>query len=189
MTAAQKLQRISVEDYLAGELESETRHEYVAGEVFAMAGSRNLHGLIATNVLAGLHVSLRGKPCRAFNSDTKVRIEYPNHVRFYYPDAMVVCEENPRDETFQDRPVVIVEVLSESTRRTDLQEKRDAYHTIPSLACYVRVEQDMPRVTVDRRGQTGFDTVVHEGFKAVIPLPEIDCELPLAEIYDGVAFE
>src|SRR4028118_549202 len=105
---------LSPEEYLEGELHSETKHEYLSGVIYAMAGAKNVHNEIATNILATLHARLRGKPCRPYNSDTKVRIRLPNQLRFYYPDVQVTCHPNPPDDTFQDRPVVIVEVISES---------------------------------------------------------------------------
>src|SRR6202049_440653 len=117
MSAAKKLNLVSVEEYLAGELISPIKHEYLGGVVYAMAGARNVHNVIAGNVFAALHARLRGRPCRPFNSDTKVRIRLPTHVRFYYPDASVTCRPNPPTDSFQDEPAVIVEVLSSRTRR------------------------------------------------------------------------
>src|SRR5688572_17437832 len=99
MTAVKQFEPISVEDYLADE--------------------RILHNRIVGSFVAATYVRLRGKPCQAYNSDTKVRVRMPMHTRFYYPDGMVVCESNPDDDEFQDRPVVIAEVLSPSTRRID----------------------------------------------------------------------
>src|SRR5262245_45890855 len=119
MTAAKKLDLISVDDYLAGELVSPIKHEYLGGFVYAMAGARNAHNIITGNTLAALHVRLRGRPCQPFNSDTKIRVRLPTQVRFYYPDVSVVCRPNPQDESFQDEPAVIVEVLSRKTRRLD----------------------------------------------------------------------
>src|SRR5262245_36744189 len=168
MTAAKKLNLISVEDYLAGELDSPVKHEYVGGIVYAMAGARNAHNDIATNAIGALHARLRGKKCRAFNSDTKVRVRFAKQVRFYYPDAGVVCRPNPREDSFHDEPVVIVEVLSRSTRRIDEGEKKDAYVTIPTLAAYLVVEQDQPKVVVHRRAADGFLAEVYEGLDAVI---------------------
>src|SRR5713226_10746586 len=127
MSAAKKLNLISVEDYLASELDSPTKHEYLGGVVYAMAGARNAHNTIASNTLIGMGARLRGNKCRPLNSDTKVRIRFPTHVRFYYPDASVVCVPNPPNELFQDNPAVIAEVLSRSTRRIDEGEKKDAY--------------------------------------------------------------
>ncbi|MEZ6123747.1 MAG: Uma2 family endonuclease [Planctomycetaceae bacterium] len=127
------------------------RHEYIDGFVYAMVGARNAHNLIASNVLVSMGLQLKGRPCRAFNSDTKVRVRMTSHVRFYYPDAMVVCHQNPQDQTFQDAPVLIVEVMSESTRRLDDGEKRDAYFTIPSLTHYVLLNQNAAAAIVYER--------------------------------------
>ena len=88
------------------------KHEYAGGYVYAMAGAKNVHNTVATAFLGLMHAKLRGRPCQPFNSDTKVRIRLATHTRFYYPDGMVVCEPNADDEEFQDRPVVIAEVLS-----------------------------------------------------------------------------
>ena len=98
MTAAPQLHPISVEDYLAGELVSPVKHEYVAGVVYAIAGARIAHNVIATNILGGLHGRLRGKRCRPYNSDMKIRIRLPTHWRFYYPDVSVICRSNPQTD-------------------------------------------------------------------------------------------
>lgn len=131
---------------------------------------------------------LLGKPCEPFNSDTKVHIPAPPRERFYYPDALVVCEPNPGDQSYQDRPVVIFEVLSKRTRRLDQGEKKDGYLQLPSLSVYAIVEQEMPKVVVYRRRGTEFMDEVYEGLEATIPLPEIGVLLPLSEIYRGVEF-
>jgi Uma2 family endonuclease len=188
MTAALKWNLVSIEDYLAGELESPIKHEYIGGVVYAMAGARNVHNTIAGNVFAISHGRLRGRPCQPFNSDTKIRIRLATQTRFYYPDVSVICRPNPPHDSFQDEPAAIVEVLSRRTRRTDEGEKKDAYLTIPSLNVYLLVEQDAPLVTVFRRTEAGFVREVYDGLDAVIPLAEIEIDLPLAEIYAGVAF-
>jgi Uma2 family endonuclease len=188
MTAAEKLNLISVEDYLAGELESPIKHEYLGGVVYAMAGARNVHNRIATNIIGSVHARLRGQSCKPFNSDTKIRVQLPRQVRFYYPDASVVCRPNPADDSFQDEPVVVFEVLSKRTRRIDDGEKKDSYLTIPSLAAYVMVEQDSAAAVVYRRTDQGFEREVYAGREATIRLPEIDIELPLAEVYEDVEF-
>ena len=125
MSAANQLYLVSVQDYLEAELDSPVRHEYLGGVVYAMSGGRNVHSQVATNATAALWSRLRGQPCRAFNSDTKIRIRLPGHTRFYYPDVAVVGPPNPPQDVYQDEPVVIVEVLSDSTRRTDMGEKKD----------------------------------------------------------------
>lgn len=188
MTAAKKLQHVSVEEYLAGELTSPVKHEYLGGIVYAMAGARNVHNIVATNILGTLHGRLRGKKCRPFNSDTKIRVRLSTHLRFYYPDCSVICRPNSQDDSFQDDPAVIFEVISQSTRRIDTGEKKDAYLTIPSLSAYVLVEQESAAAVVYRRTDEGFVAELYDGMDAVIPLPEIDAELPLAEVYSGVEF-
>jgi Uma2 family endonuclease len=188
MSTAKKIQRISVEDYLAGELTSPIKHEYLGGVVYAMAGARNLHNDISGNIFASLHTRLRGQPCRPYNSDTKMRVRSLAPIRFYYPDTSVSCRPNPRNDSFQDNPKVIFEVVSNVTRRIDEGEKKDAYLSIPSLDIYVLVEQESPMVVVHRRRESEFVSEVHEGLSAVLPLPEIGIELPLAEIYEGVDF-
>jgi Uma2 family endonuclease len=188
MRSGRKLNLISVEDYLDGELVAPWKHEYVAGVVYAMAGARNVHNIIAGNIFAALHSRLRGRPCQPFNSDTKIRVLMPTHVRFYYPDASVVCRPNPQGDSFQDTPVVIFEVVSHATRRTDEGEKRDAYLTIPSLSVYAVVEQETDAMVVQRRTEHGFVREVYQGLAAVLPLPEIAAELPLAEVYERVEF-
>ncbi len=188
MTAAKRLQPIPVEDYLAGELDSPVKHEYVGGAVHAMAGARNLHNLLAGNFFLAIHKHLGEGPCEPYNSDTKVRIQYPTCVRFYYPDGMVVCDENPRDDSFQDSPVILAEVLSNATRRIDGGEKLEAYLTIPSLKVYLMIEQEEPAVVAHRRTDSGFVRELYTGMDAVIPLPEIGIALPLADLYRKVEF-
>ena len=188
MRAASRWNLVSIADYLAGELVSPVKHEYLAGVVYAMTGASNAHNLIATNCLGTLGGRLRGKRCRPYNSDTKIRLRLPHQVRFYYPDVSVICRPNPQSDSFQDEAAVLVEVLSNGTRRIDEGEKKDAYLTIPSLCAYLLVEQETPNVVVFRRKEQGFVREIHQGLDAVIPLGEIDIELPLAEMYDGVEF-
>jgi Uma2 family endonuclease len=188
MSTAEKLSLVSVEDYLERELISPIKHEYMGGVIHAMAGARNVHNDIAGNVFAALHTRLRGKPCRPYNSDTKVRIHLPTHIRFYYPDALVTCRPNRPTESFQDDPAVVIEVLSRSTRRLDQGEKKDAYLTIPRLSVYVLVEQETAAAVVFRRTANGFVREVYQGLDAVLPLSEIGVELPLADMYEAVEF-
>lgn len=188
MSTAKQLDLLSVEDYLAGELASPIKHEYLGGVLYAMVGARNAHNIIATNTIGALHTRLRGQSCRPFNSDTKIRIRLPTHIRFYYPDVSVVCKPNPQTDSFQDDPAVIFEVLSRRTRRIDEGEKKDAYLTIPSLNVYALIAQDAAAVIVFRRTEGGFEREVYEGLNAVLPLAEIGIDLPLADIYETVAF-
>ena len=123
------------------------------------------------------------------NSDTKVRVRLSTHTRFYYPDAMIVCQPNSPTDSFQDHPVVIAEVVSDSTRRTDEGEKKDAYLSIPTLSAYVVIETKLPRVVVHRRGPDGaFSAELYEGIDGVIALDDVGCSLRLAELYERVDF-
>ncbi len=190
VTALQHPAVISVADYLAGEETSAVKHEYLGGAVHAMSGATNGHNEIAVNALGSLYAALRGKPCRPFNSDTKVRIEMGSHTRFYYPDALVVCQPNPRSDHFQDHPVVVLEVMSRSTRRIDRGEKCEAYQRVPALRVLLLAESDYVAVEVWRRGEHGgFAVERYAGMDAVIALPEIGADLALAELYAGTGLE
>jgi Uma2 family endonuclease len=188
MSAVRKLNLVSVDEYLSGELLSPVKHEYLAGVVYAMAGARNAHNVISGNTYARLHARLHGRPCQPFNSDTKIRVHLPGQVRFYYPDASVICEPSPQTDSFQDAPALLFEVLSRKTRRIDEGEKKDAYLAIPSLTVYVLLEQEIPAAVLFRRRDGVFVREVYEGLDAVIPLDEVGTELPLAEVYARVQF-
>jgi Uma2 family endonuclease len=115
----------------------------------------------------------------------KVRIRLPNHVRFYYPDASVICRSGGPDESFQDEATVVFEVLSRATRRIDETEKKDAYLQIPTLEAYVMLEQESVAVQIFRRSSNGFIREVYKGPDAVISFPTLGIKVPLSEIYEG----
>lgn len=189
MTALTKPVKDSVEEYLEGEINSEFRHEYLGGAVHAMAGGTNDHAAIAANAIGTLFGYLKGKPCKAFTSYAKVRLDLADHTRFYYPDVQVVCDSRSGDSHYQDRPVVIIEVLSESTRRTDLGEKRDAYLAIPTLKVLLFIESEAATALLLRRKPSGgFSEEFYSGGDAVIDLPEIEASLPLVDVFDGIKF-
>ena len=147
------------------------------------------HNRITTTATVTIGSQLRGKTCEVFNSDMKVRVRQKHDTRFYYPDLSVVCEPNAQTATFHDRPVVIVEVISESTRRTDEHEKRDAYLSIDSLCVYVLLESSSAAAVVYRRRDECVHRETYMGIEAVILLPEIEASLALAEVYAKVKFE
>ncbi len=141
--------KISENDYLEGELISEVKHEYIDGIVYAMAGAGTKHNLISKNILYGLENSLREKnsPCDVFSSDMKVKVSKITD-SFFYPDVMVVCDTGNDDDYYKTSPVIIVEVLSKSTRRNDFTIKMMSYFNIPGLEEYVLIEQDICQVQV-----------------------------------------
>jgi Uma2 family endonuclease len=179
---------VSVDDYLASEEIATTRSEYIEGWVRAMTGATNRHNRVKVNCLVHLSIALKGQRCQPFDSDTKVRIRRLGRTRFYYPDLQVVCESNAPTEVFQDTPVLIVEVLSPSTRQYDLDEKFAAYLEIPSLECYIILEQHTPVAIVMRRTEKGFLRETYEGVEASILLPFLGCSSSLRDVYDGVEF-
>ena len=140
---------VSQEDYLAGELISEIKHEYIDGYVYAMAGASRNHERIAGNIYREFGNHLKNKPCEPFGSDLKIKAGS----RFFYPDVMVVCDERSRHDYYTDSPVIVVEVLSKASRRVDETTKRIAYQSIPSLKEYVLVEQDFVDVEVCRKSE------------------------------------
>jgi Uma2 family endonuclease len=188
MSSAEQPKYHSVEEYLAFEEQSLTKSEYIDGWIRAMTGATNRHNCVKMNCLVHLAFQLKGQRCRPFNSDTKVRIDREDRKRFYYPDVQVVCQSNDPMSVFQDRPVLIIEVLSPSTRRYDLDEKMTAYLAIPSLECYIVLEQHQPIAIVMRRSNGGFLRELVEGVEGTIDLPFLGCSLPMREIYDGIEF-
>ena len=179
---------MSVADYLEWEAEEDVRHEYVGGVIYDMAGEMLPHAVISRNLLGMLYAQLLGKKCEPFGSDLKVRIEYPSHTRLYYPDVAVVCQPDLPGEPFHRHPTLLMEVLSDSTRRTDSSKKLDAYLLIPTLNVYIMLEQGEAAAVVWRRGEQGFKREVYVGLDATIDLPEIGARLALAEVSGKVEF-
>jgi Uma2 family endonuclease len=140
---------ISEEDYLQGELTSDIKHEYIDGYLYAMAGASRNHQRIVANVGRAFGNHLANQPCEPFTSDLKVKVGS----KFFYPDVMVVCDGSDADDYYTRSPVLVVEVLSRSTRRMDETVKRLAYQNLPSLREYVLIEQDIVDVEVCRRSE------------------------------------
>ena len=147
------LNLLTVEEYLKFEQGAEIRHEYVAGQIYAMTGSSREHNLIATNLISLLRPHLRGGSCRAFVSDMKVKIEtgIQRADLFYYPDVVVTCNPQDRQRYFLTSPCLVIEILSPSTQATDKREKRINYQTIDSLQEYVLISQDEIKVEIYRK--------------------------------------
>ena len=189
MAAAEHFDFVSEEDYLASELESEVKREYFAGMLFERAESTNRHCRITVSCLGHIGQQLPGKPSELFDSNTKVRVPIPESTRFYYPDVMIVSESNPDDDTYQEKPQVVFEVVSPTTRRVDAAEKYEAYLSLSSLDVYVMIDQDAPVAVIYRRNASGdFDRELLKGIDQVIELPTVEVNLPLAEAYEQVEF-
>lgn len=146
---AKQLEYLSVLNYLAAERLSTEKYEYVAGQVYAMAGAKINHNRITRNLANLFWSALQDQPCEPFVSDMLIKTA---HDRYRYPDVVVVCNDDPsQDDYVREHPILVVEVISESTRRTDKTDKRLEYIALPSLLEYVLVEQDIAEVTVYRR--------------------------------------
>ena len=179
---------MTVEEYLASEPLSEVKREYLGGVVYLRADVSGTHNYIATKLIGLLCMQLRGKSCEPFNSDMRVRLRPLDSTYFYFPDAMIACDPTDGGHGWRERPAALFEIISEDTRRVDEREKRIPYLQLPSLLAYVRIEQDRPEVVVDRRTPDGWKSERVSGLDAVVRLPELVLELPLAELFERVKF-
>jgi Uma2 family endonuclease len=181
---------LTPEEYLAFERQSEIRHEYLDGEVFAMSGGSLNHSLIIGNLTAQLHGLLRERPCRVCPSTLRVFV--PATGLYTYPDVDVVCGEPQLQDSEMDtllNPTLIAEVLSPSTEAYDRGKKFENYQTIESLREYLLVAQDGPRVShfLRQDGEQWLLTSI-AGFDSKVSLPTLGIELSLAEVYYKVDF-
>jgi len=181
MNAVLKDNPISVEDYLQGELISDIKHEYIDGYVYAMAGASTNHGRIASNVSGELRQHLKNLPRDVLIADFKVNV---NRHKFFYPDVVVICDSNNADVYYTEKPLLIVEVLSNSTQRKDRTLKRLAYQSLPSLQEYVLIEQDFVDVEVSRRS-VNWDSH-HYFLSDEVYFESLDLKLLVTEIYRRV---
>lgn len=176
---------ITEQDYLEGEKTAEFRHEYVDGQVYAMAGTSIRHNDIALNIAFALRAATRGTPCKVNASDVKVRAQRSK--AYYYPDVIVGCQRDEADEYYLEKPCLIVEVTSKSTEWKDFTEKLIAYQKLASLQVYLIVAQDQPQVTLFYRDAEGaWDVARFDSLEQTITLPCPEATLTLADIYEGV---
>ena len=199
MSLPQTVARHTVEEYLALERESEERHEYLDGEIYAMAGESTQHADISVNLVRDVSTQLKGTPCRVWTKDSKVlsgpAIKRSRSTRglFSYPDLVVVCGEPRFLDEHQDvllNPTVIIEVLSPATENFDRGEKFRRFRTqIPSLTDYVLVSQELPLIEHFRR-QTNDEWILsaHSEIESSLQIASINCRLHLSEVYDRVTF-
>jgi Uma2 family endonuclease len=177
-------------EYLARERRAEHKCEYVRGEIFAMAGATREHNLIVAAVVRSLGNQLAKRPCEVYPSDMRVRI--PSGL-YTYPDVTVACGEpkllDQRRDTLLN-PMVIVDVLSESTEAYDRGKKSEHYRQIASLRHYLLVAADRAHIEVyTRRDDQTWQLTEATGLHSTIELSAIECRLELAEVYDKVALE
>lgn len=171
---------IGEQDYLASERTSAIKHEYIDGQIYAMAGSGKNHDRISGNIFARFHAHLEKTACTPFSSDIKVKAGGD----FFYPDVTVVCNDKTDDEYYTDSPIIIVEVLSKSTRKADQTFKRLAYQNLPSLREYVLIEQDFVDVEICRKERHWQSEHYYLGDE--VYFAAIDLRMPVETIYARV---
>lgn len=183
MIAVKSHDYLNPDEYLEMERHSDIKHEYIDGEVYAMAGTTKDHNLIAGNLYLMLRNTLKDSPCRTYFADLKVRIEQGK--RFFYPDLLVNCD--PKDDRtlhYVDQPQVIIEVLSKSTESFDRGQKFQLYRTIPSLQDYVLVSSEDYLVEVFHRvEEERWLLTTYQGLEAIASIESLNLNAPLAEIY------
>lgn len=186
MSVPKKLQRLSVAEYLEAEKESPVRHEYVDGQIYAMAGASDRHNRIAINLTGRLDDKLGDGPCEVFMADMKVWV---NETVYYYPDVVVACDGPGADEYYRKQPRLIIEVSSPSTERIDRSEKLLAYKQVKSLKEYVIVSQDRVRIEVFRRGRGDrWNWEVLTELSDELHLESIELTLTVGQVYRRVKF-
>ena len=199
MGLAQLQPEYTVQEYLAFERESEERHEYLDGLIYAMAGESGEHADISHNLSGILFNELKGKDCRAREKDTKVRSgpipkqKFSTKGLYSYPDAVVICGEPEYLDEHRDvvtNPKVIIEVLSPTTEAFDRGEKFDRYDFWnPTLSDYLLVSQDQPKIDHFIRQEDGnWTRIVYRGLKSKVIIKSIGCTLKLTDVYDRIAF-
>ncbi|MEO8025244.1 MAG: Uma2 family endonuclease [Bryobacteraceae bacterium] len=189
--ASNPLAKLTEEQYLAIERAAETKSEFVNGTMFSMSGASLRHALIGANLLGELHARLRGGGCRVITADLRVHV--PATGLYTYPDATIVCGPPLLRDAHQDtlqNPSVIFEVLSPSTEGYDRGAKFQHYRTITTLTDYVLVDQSKMRVEHFSR-QTGETWTLHDTMRPEdeLRIDSINVSLPLALIYEGIAFD
>jgi len=189
--AAQPQIRLTPAEYLAFERKCEFKSEYWAGQVFAMAGASERHNLIETNVIIALGSQLRGKSCKVYPSDMRVKV--PATDLYTYPDVTIVCGKAQFDDVERDtllNPTVIVEILSKSTENYDRGKKFQNYRTLESLTEYVLIAQDAVHIEhYVRQSDNQWLLSEAKDLSAVVELPTIQCTLALIDVYDKVEIE
>ena len=177
--------RLGHDDYFLLEQQDDQRYEYLAGEIFAMAGGSERHALISMNTGAVLVNSTRDRPCRVYGADMKLYIAVHDH--FCYPDVMLLCESGRRHELYVEQPSLIVEVLSPTTASYDRGTKFEHYRSIESLQYYLLIDQDRVHVELfERLPEGGWKLTEASGLEAEIALPRLDIAVPLSDLYRQV---
>jgi|SRR5579871_1930201 len=192
MSIAQRVKRYTEEEYYRLEERASYKSDYYDGEIFAMSGGTANHSLIGANVIRELSSRLEGGPCKTFNSELRLKIESTGLCT--YPDASVYCDQlkiandDPSKTTYLN-PTVVIEVLSKSTEGYDRGFKSANYRSIPSLTAYLLVSQSSAHVEIYERHGELWELREFKGLDAVLRIPPLQIEFPLARFYVNVSFD
>ncbi|MEH2216411.1 MAG: Uma2 family endonuclease [Nostoc sp.] len=180
---------LTPEAYLELEEKSNIKHEYIDGQVYAMAGTTDIHNTIALNLALLIRNHFRGSGCRVYFADIKAKLEKRN--RFYYPDIIVTCDSKDRENpTYKRFPKLIIEVLSESTEGFDRGDKFNDYQTLDSLEEYVLVNSKHQRFETFRRNEQGLWVLqTYTPDDQIFELKSINLTATFTDLYDNVELE
>jgi Uma2 family endonuclease len=188
MIASQIPNYIDPEEYLTQEENNLTKHEYMNGEIYAMAGASDAHITISLNLASALRNHLRGKSCRVYMADMKTYIETTN--TFYYPDIIVTCDARDREfSNYKKYPCLIVEVLSPKTEAFDRGDKFYNYQQLETLQEYVLISQKHQRLELFRRNQEGLWTLQFYVSNSELNLESIGFKITIDALYEDVSFD
>ena len=177
--------RISAKEYLEMERDATCRHEFIDGVVYMMAGASRQHNTISLDI-RGLLRGRLARPCQPFALDVKVLVQTATTERYFYPDVLVTCSDLDNDADITKQPVLIIEVVSESTKDFDRGDKFVAYRLLPSFQEYLLVQQDRPEIELFRK-RTGWQPEMFSMGRE-ITLESVQLKLPVAAFYQDANF-
>lgn len=184
MTLPTLKSQFTAAEFLAWDRDQTEKHEYLDGEVFAMAGASETHVTVTGNLYMALRTHLRGGPCRVLATEMKLRVEASN--AFYYPDILVTCDardRTPESALIKAFPLLLVEVLSPSTAGYDHGAKFASYRTLETLQEYVLIDSERQLVEVFRRGSDGRWVLHPSQTGETVELASVGLTLTMADIY------
>jgi Uma2 family endonuclease len=185
-SAAEKRELFTLEEFFEMEESSSILHEYVAGEIFAMAEASQAHEIVAVNLLSALHAHLRDRPCRTYTAGRRLQFKCFGDDFVYRPDVWVACGETRNAKgDYVDEPSIVMEVLSPSTARIDKREKVMSYREIPSIKEIVLVSQRPAHVVIYRRAEQ-WQPQILDTLEDVLEARSVELAIPMRNIYRGV---
>jgi Uma2 family endonuclease len=189
MIASPQFNYLSPTEYLQLEEQSDFKHEYIDGEVYAIAGASDRHVTIAGNLLTAIRNHIRGSGCRVYMSDMKAKIDTAN--RFFYPDVMVTCDERDKsNQNYKEYPCLIIEVLSDSTEAFDRGDKFSDYQQLDSLQEYILIGTKRQKVDCFRRNEAGFWVLQPYSLQnSAVWIQSVNLEIDFATVYEDVDFQ